>query len=172
MQLLSPIRDLPTHWIRHSRGRASNLWFIYKPTRWFWYGLKFENTLYMFSIILTHPTWWQKWSSINSRRSQPIQHVLNQFNLPTLPMRKISGPYLWSINRWYSLKLLFFLFFLPFLISSFLQRLFLTLVSSQMTPVTRYKECLVREYEWLGVKLLLWRKHKPAPFLWWVRSIF
>lgn len=34
------------------------------------------------------------------------------------------------------------------LISSFLQRLFLTLVSSQMTPV-------VREYEWLGVKLLL-----------------
>ena len=41
------------------------------------------------------------------------------------------------------------------LISSFLQRLFLTLVSSQMTPVTGYKKCLVREYEWLGVKLLL-----------------
>ena len=40
------------------------------------------------------------------------------------------------------------------LISSFLQRVFLTLVSSQMTPVTGYKKCLVREYEWLGVKLL------------------
>ena len=40
------------------------------------------------------------------------------------------------------------------LISSFLQRLFLTLASSQITPVTGYKKCLVREYEWCGVKLL------------------
>ena len=148
MQLLSPIRDLPTHWIRHSRGRASNLWFIYKPTRWFWYGLKFENTLYMFSIILTHPTWWQKWSSINSRRSQPIQHVLNQFNLPTLPMRKISGPYLWSINLWYSLKLLFFLFFLPLLISYFLTSI-PSLFSSFLPLFLSLSFFLILDWLWL-----------------------